>query len=782
VKPDSLMVSVVVSDKPLTLRAELPDYGTLALPYLPRELSISYGLGDSTSTAINTAASVTTSTTTRLKDTVYRGCTVPNMDLDSTTNNPSTVAGYAGDLNACAPTAAANSMQWLEDSNPKISSGLTHRKKLEALSKAMKRENNTGVWIEDFIRGKLEYIAANNLPISVKFQVRGLTKDVINFPDSDYDAKATNKGTGAYPQFDFVKKEMADSEDVETFVEYHDPEGDSSTVVGRHVITCTGAASDSSGKNRKFWYKDDKDQIRAGGPSESEAGWVVFNDSVPYIESYELTGGKRRITVPYGVVSESYDSTVKRTEKGFIENLRDAAAGIAGRYEHVDPVDWKKSHPIRFMHLFRRRRGGVVQGVEPQPEWLVQNMPIGDVFGPGTYTLVDHSAITWGTGDSVELRFRYTDRPVTEAPSFDGEFRWYPVNATSGPALGGALTDTTEPALAAGVAAPMPMPNGAAYAVTTNHQPTDVDVTSVDIADAAYEGASSVWGATAMLQRIDRARTEVTLSSDVRGRLFGLVQYDAQRHGVTRENFMKGLLAAIDDERAAIRGRFQCVRMRSGDVPSPRPFGHAMLNESNPNTGVTWEWITAQLQKGPVLIEVGNYGETSRDDGYWALVTGVVEHNGLRRLLCVVDIEEDRVDGLRHLVGTVGAASGYLTVAEWSTATTRAHIETAIALEYDPTLVFTDVREDIALDAFDVRVAPQPSSESVVLTWDQAHSTTADVALIDLTGREIASTTLHADSRRFSWNIDVRNLATGQYHVVIRTGRSVTGTSVIVVH
>ena len=779
-KPDSLHVRVAVTDSPVTDPSTLPETEPYSIQYNPKELSISYGLRSEFDYPLSTFILPTTTTVKKLQDTVYRGCTVPNMDLDSSKNNPSSVPGYAGDLNACAPTAAANSMQWLEDSNPNIKSGLTHRKKLEALSKAMKRANNTGVWIEDFIRGKLEYIAANNLPISVKFQVRGLTKDVTNFPESDYDATATNKGTGTYPSFDFVKKEMADSEDVETFVEYHDPDGDSSKVVGRHVITCTGAAKDSAG-NKTFWYKDDGDQRNAGGTRESEVGWVVFNDSIPYIESYDLGGGKRRITVPYGVVSESYDPSVKQKEKGFFEMLRDAAVGVAGRYEHGDPVDWKKSHPIRFMHLFRRRRGGDVQGGEPAPEWVLKNMPIGDVFGPGTFTLLDPQTLIPSATDSVEARVLYTDNAVTVAPTFDGSYRWYSLTTNNSPSLGGALVDSAEASADGSVDAPMPEPDGMPYAITRSIQPEFDEAAQLDISSSSKQGSSSIRGVAAMLRHIDHTRTEVSLTADLLDQLTSLCQFNATEHGVSRSNFLGGLVTAIDDQGAQITGRFQSRYMLTGNVASSRPFAHALINESTTD-GVNMSWLATQLQKGPVLVEVGMYDAIKRVRGFWMVVTGLVEHNGMQRLLGVVDVNEDEAGGLRHLVGTTFAVKGSRYIAEWSTSALRAELVSAVSLEYDPTLTFTGVNEPIIADAFDIHVAPQPATEQITITWSQAQSTQANISLVDYTGREVLAGSITSESRRFVWNVNAQTLSTGTYMLVIRSTRGVTSAPVVVIH
>ena len=50
----------------------------------------------------------------------YRGCTVPNIDLDSSVYNPRDMPGEVGDWNCCSPAAQTNSLQWLENTDSRI--------------------------------------------------------------------------------------------------------------------------------------------------------------------------------------------------------------------------------------------------------------------------------------------------------------------------------------------------------------------------------------------------------------------------------------------------------------------------------------------------------------------------------------------------------------------------------------------------------------------------------------------------------------------------------------
>lgn len=182
----------------------------------------------------------------------HYGCDVPNIDLDSQ-NNPSTPT-YAGDKNACGPAAASNSLKWLEQISPDINIPFSHRALLDSLSRYMGRQPNSGVSIENFIKGKLDFIKAHNLPIQVKFQGQGVNGNIF---DSQGQTFARNDNTGDYPTYEFLKQEMADSEDVELFYKWWD----GSNWRG-HVVTATGVYETQDGK-KYVGMKHDLTQARA---------------------------------------------------------------------------------------------------------------------------------------------------------------------------------------------------------------------------------------------------------------------------------------------------------------------------------------------------------------------------------------------------------------------------------------------------------------------------------------------------------------------------------------
>ncbi len=61
---------------------------------------------DTLESATDTGESFSTDNTNTVQTTNYRGCEIPNIDLNSSSHGAS--VGYAGDQNACAPAAAAN--------------------------------------------------------------------------------------------------------------------------------------------------------------------------------------------------------------------------------------------------------------------------------------------------------------------------------------------------------------------------------------------------------------------------------------------------------------------------------------------------------------------------------------------------------------------------------------------------------------------------------------------------------------------------------------------------
>jgi len=199
----------------------------------------------------------------------FRGCRVPNIDLDDLSFPDSDE--YAGDQNACGPASAANSLHWLDSAYAEITIPEPLRMTMEELSDLMARARNGGVTIESFIRGKLDYIEAHDLPINVKFQSHSIiAEDVIS---STGMFLARNDNTGPYPTWDWLRQQMADSEDVEIMYYWWDGEA-----WRGHAVVLTGLEESLDGSKKSIKFKHDICQGLAGG--------TVQEDESIYIDSY----------------------------------------------------------------------------------------------------------------------------------------------------------------------------------------------------------------------------------------------------------------------------------------------------------------------------------------------------------------------------------------------------------------------------------------------------------------------------------------------------------------
>ncbi len=193
--------------------------------------------------------------TTRVGPRKIRG-----VDLDNSTN-PGVDGGYAGDLNACVPTAHAQSMSWLEDEFDEISfpAGMrTTREKLVELSKKMNRAKEEGVNTKNTVKGKLDFIESQNLPIDVKFQSM-FERANISSTSGKSIAKNFNRASNPWPDWEFLKQMMASGEDVE--IDYLWLRESDNTWHG-HAVTVSGIEEFQSGK-RNISITHDRDQINA---------------------------------------------------------------------------------------------------------------------------------------------------------------------------------------------------------------------------------------------------------------------------------------------------------------------------------------------------------------------------------------------------------------------------------------------------------------------------------------------------------------------------------------
>ncbi|MEE9190351.1 MAG: T9SS type A sorting domain-containing protein [Candidatus Neomarinimicrobiota bacterium] len=184
-----------------------------------------------------------------------------NLDLNSSLHPPT--ATFAGDNSACAPTSSANSLKTMEDEfdNFNLPDGSDLRDVMEELSGHMNRANNSGVGVSQWLRGILNYVETNNLPLEVKFQSSKSDDDVNS---SSGNSSATNRNDWGFgipkPTWDFLMQMKQEKEDVTVTYVWDNPDG----TRGGHAVCLSGAREYESGV-KKISFKHDRTQGAAGG-------------------------------------------------------------------------------------------------------------------------------------------------------------------------------------------------------------------------------------------------------------------------------------------------------------------------------------------------------------------------------------------------------------------------------------------------------------------------------------------------------------------------------------
>jgi hypothetical protein len=343
---DSAILCISCSDVPLTDPPQ-PDVTCQYFPVKPDIYAVGPGSIETATTTLPgpfSTADLPTflPTLAHLTDTVERGCTVPNIDLDSQTYNASTVPGYAGDWNACGPTSAANSMQWMEDAHMiPAGTGGSLRDKLKEISSYSNRGRSAATGWTDFIKSKLAFIDNHKLPIRVKYQELFAGNTDIASPDPRYGHKASYQGTagaaysaGRSPQWSWLVKEMQDSEDVEMRVGWWDSTGRK----GGHLVVITGTAKINGVPYIRI--KEDSRQDTAGGTHMPSLHWDSAANGFIRLPEWYQAGTKQTCFVE-AFASESPDTSIHFVSSGVDGEDRPHAAFLTlakNPIERVEPA------------------------------------------------------------------------------------------------------------------------------------------------------------------------------------------------------------------------------------------------------------------------------------------------------------------------------------------------------------------------------------------------------------------------------------------------------------
>lgn len=201
----------------------------------------------------------------------------PNLDLDRSQHPPT--ANFAGDWNACVPTATANSLKGLESEfdDFDLPDGSDLRDVMEELSGDMNRADEKGVNLFNQIRGTLDYAEKHNLPLEVKFQSRYRDIPIGSSTGDSWAANRNLKTDGdeiPHPTWDFLFQMMLDKEDVTINYLWENPDGGT----GAHSVMLNDVSQYDSGV-KKISFSHDGKQGVAGGTTSQAGGDIHIDDN-----------------------------------------------------------------------------------------------------------------------------------------------------------------------------------------------------------------------------------------------------------------------------------------------------------------------------------------------------------------------------------------------------------------------------------------------------------------------------------------------------------------------
>lgn len=628
------------------------------------------------------------------RDSIY------NVDLDSSIYKASST--YAGDWNACVPAATANSMQWLElTQKPKLNQGTTLREKLTKISKNMKRQNNSGVSIQNFIEGKLTYVDENKLPIRVKFQSRWRNKDHVESPDPTYGhfARNDNAADKAPPKFDWIKKELEHGEDVEMTYDIFDV--DSNKYIGAHAVTLRGYYEIGDAKGLYFY--DDVNQQGTGG---LRFGVTEITEEATSTKLKTISTDKRIRTIR-SVVSESYDSTINFNPivgmadvKHIIETVQMFGGKIPDKavYKIIRKGDGKKYVSITLNHHF-------LQGQD-----IILNLPLtkeGTIIYKPDITFVEKSAVL--EADSMlSIGLTLSDLPISSdtVPMYVYSI---PVETVETTYSNDAVETTTFQNLVA----------------VDPKQPVfynDVEVFMSELPQYDINGELNAGGIASSingLQWLANQNTDIETNLSA-SELFGLADDLSGREegaGISMKDLVKTNLALADSLKVKVGVEYQS-HLVEGEIASPdERFGHTADNQSGGTEGSPeWQWITDKLSDGyEVMISFGLYDDTGeRILGQWANVAGYIDESGIQAVYLGEDTDQSAANEPTYIFSYWKDTLSYAYLDFFTYGNLTGWVESAIARKYNEDLSFEIESNDVSLLRNDLNAIAfrNPSSEN----------------------------------------------------------------------
>ncbi|TAL68720.1 MAG: T9SS type A sorting domain-containing protein [Bacteroidetes bacterium] len=725
----------------------------------------------------------------------YRGCTVPNIDLDSSRHNPGNTAGYSGDKNACGPAAAANSLEWLEKDHPKTPlTGKTHREKMEELSKMMDRATEDGVTTQQLVKGKLAFIDKYKLPIRVKFQSVFVGDSTIKSPNNKYNNEAKNHNTGnkTPPTWEWLKQEMNDGEDVEILFGWYDASG---VRHGGHWVTVTGISEVKSA--RGLYFKDDKNQKDTGRTREQFVNWVSGNGGWSRFTGLNVAGYYPWIE---SVVSESYDSTI---------------------HQDAEPLGANECRFFEMMFGLDEKKGEVQMKVTPdeQPrylnmwasktesrdlKWIGWNILLAPFSVEQFYTFFfDFKDIGFNEGDrhdSIRFAYTVTDTPITKKDTIKN---YTDIKlGTTNIIIGDGSSDTNLVTLPAVIPT---IPGFEGWSLKT-YVYRGCEVPNIDLDSTknnpgtvpGYAGDKNACGPAAAsnsLEWLANINPKLDPKNTHRDKLKELsaLMNRANNGGVMREDFIKAKLAFIDKYKLPIKVKFQGFNFGTNDINSPNTdYGHKAINKNEfANKPPKWDWLVQEMKDSEdVELEFGFYDNTgTRRGGHWITVTGVSDVTTARGLYFKDDLNQKDSGGLRNPYVNLKDTLGYTYLQQLSIESGyTCWIETIVSESYDSTVAYTDVKEQQMKDEIKLKIIPNPSpsGKNIEISFILQNRYDVEAKIYDLQGNLISKLyngTMDEGNQKFNWNcknISGKNVSAGVYLISININGIILSEKIII--
>ena len=560
----------------------------------------------------------------------YRGCEVPNIDLDSLTYHPIN-SPKSSDFNACGPAAAANSLHWLVQQHTQLSGDTTTlREKVEMLKKFMSlgKRDLTGVRFDSMVVGKLTLIDSLKLPISVKYN----TKHKSGFPDEPlasenpkYGHIADNQGKlGVNPDFSWYKKEMDDGEDVEVHVGWYDPPDAMGKRKrnGGHWLVGTGYWD--GGESKGIFLKDDPGQEGVGGMRHEYYEWDTLTGGLPFLRG--LTDSHGRVAIVESLVSESYDPNILFTDVSKYDWSYRPIIYLSGGITE-DPFHAFLTFELPIGTAFNFLNARICSPDTTVDKWLIQNVPlppvdsplpvrlkvnlrdvvvgdtlpktiimkyhIGELMGEDTFAIqsaavMEASPVVSLIGDGIDIGFH---------PIFPKVF---PLNIDINPLI--PLTFELRGC---------EVPNIDLDSLAYPSDPNDPSVSDINACGPAAAANSLQW--------LDDKYEEVDIPIPIRDILDSLKTYSMFKdtNGAFWDSLIMAKLQLIDQYKLPLHVKYQAHASAPSEIASPNPlYGHVATNESEKMNDTlykhpTFDWLCEELVNDEdVEILYGYYCDT----------------------------------------------------------------------------------------------------------------------------------------------------------------------------